>query len=257
MKRPIIVVVALIALVAVGGAVWFFWNNAAQRASQPLGGSGTIEAQQTIISAQTSGRILRAPFAEGNPVKKGQVLYQLDAKLARDQVRQAKASLDAANAQLQQVKDDSNSTDADVAAAQAQVNQARIAVEMAATQAGYAIVTAPAPGTASNKVANVGENAAPGATLAIISDTAHLTVTIYVPETEIAKVSLGQKGKVTTDGSTREYPAKVTFISSQAEFTPASVETKDQRVKLVYQVKLSVQNADGALKPGMPADVTF
>lgn len=257
MKKPILVVVAIVALLAVGGAVWFFWNNAQERANQALGGSGTIEAQQTIISAQTAGKILKAPFAEGNPVKKGQVLYQLDPSLAKDQVKQAQAGLDAANAQLNQVKDDSASTDADIAAAQAQVDQAAVAVNMAKTQAGYSTVTAPVAGTASNKVADVGENAAPGSTLAVISDTRNLTVTIYVPETEIGKISLGQKGTVVTDSSTKEYPGKVTFISSQAEFTPASVETKDQRVKLVYQVKLSIDNTDGALKPGMPADVTF
>jgi HlyD family secretion protein len=257
MKRPIVVVVAVLALAAIGGTIWFFWTNAAQQATEALGGSGTIEAQETIISAQTQGRILHAPFAEGNPVKKGQLLYQLDATLANDQVRQAQAGLRAANAQLKQVKDDSASTNADIAAARAQVDQATIAVNMARTQAGFTTVTAPVPGTATNKVADVGENAAPGGTLAIIADTLHLTVTIYVPETEIGKVKLGQTGKVVTDGSTREYPGTVTFISSQAEFTPASVETKDQRVKLVYQVKLAVDNTDGSLKPGMPADVTF
>ena len=74
----------------------------------------------------------------------------------------------------------------------------------------------------------------------------------------ISQVKLGQKGTVVTDSTTTpSIPGTVTFISSQAEFTPASVETKDQRVKLVYQVKLSVDNTDGALKPGMPADVTF
>jgi HlyD family secretion protein len=257
MKRPVIIVIALAALVAVGVAVYFIWAGAAGQKANALGGSGTIEAQQTIVSAQTSGKILKAPFAEGNAVKKGQVLYELDAKLANDQVKQAQAGLDAANAQLTQVKDDDNSTDADIAAAQAQVNQARIAVDMAKTQAGYTRVTAPLAGTATNKVADVGEIAAPGANLAIIADTTHLTVTIYVPETEIAKVKLGQTGTVSTDSTATKYPAKVTFISSQAEFTPASVETKDQRVKLVYQVKLSVANTDGALKPGMPADVTF
>jgi len=257
MKRPVVIVIALAVLAAIGITVYFIWANAANQKAGALGGSGTIEAQQTIISAQMSGKILRAPFAEGDPVKKGQLLYELDAKLAKDQIKQAQASLAAADAQLAQVRDDDNSTDADIAAATAQVNQARIAVDMAKTQASYALVTAPVAGTATNKVADIGENAAPGGNLAIIADTRHLTVTIYVPETDIAKVKLGQKGTVSTDSTTTEYPAKVTFISSQAEFTPSSVETKDQRVKLVYRVKLSVENTDGALKPGMPADVTF
>ena len=82
-------------------------------------------------------------------------------------------------------------------------------------------------------------------------------MTIYIPETDIAKVRIGQSAVVTIDSSSVEFPGKVTFIASQAEFTPASVETKDQRAKLVYQVKLSVVNKGGVLKPGMPADVRF
>jgi membrane fusion protein YbhG len=257
MKRPVIIGIAIVVLLAIGVAVYFIWVNATSKQANALGGSGTIEAQQTIVSSQTSGKILKAPFAEGDAIKKGQLMYQVDAKLAQDQVKQAQASLNAANAQLAQVRDDDNSTDADIAAAEAQVQQATIGVQMAKTQASFAQVTAPVAGTAANKIADVGEIAAPGANLAIISDTKHLTVTIYIPETDIAKVSIGQKGTVSTDSTSTLYPAKVTFISSQAEFTPASVETKDQRVKLVYQVKLSVDNVDGALKPGMPADVTF
>jgi len=103
----------------------------------------------------------------------------------------------------------------------------------------------------------VGENAAPGGTLVVISDVARLTVTIYVAETDIAKIKIGQPAVVKVDSTNVEFPGKVVFIASQAEFTPASVETKDQRAKLVYQVKLSVTNKDGLLKPGMPADVRF
>jgi HlyD family secretion protein len=104
---------------------------------------------------------------------------------------------------------------------------------------------------------NVGENALPGTTLAMLSQVQSLTVTIYIPETQIGKVKMGQSGDITTDSTTKTYTGKVTFVSSQAEFTPSSVETKDQRTKLVYQVKLNVTDADADLKPGMPADVVL
>ena len=90
-----------------------------------------------------------------------------------------------------------------------------------------------------------------------MSNPASLTVTIYVPESRIGEVKLGQEGTLTTDSTSRTYHAKVVFIGSQAEFTPASIETKDQRVKLVYQVKLRITDGDLALKPGMPADVVL
>ena len=257
MKRVIPIVAVLVLLTAVGFAVYYFTAGAGNAANAPLGGSGTIEAEQTVVTPQTSGKVLLAPFAEGDSVKKGALLYRLDGKLANDQVKQAKAGLDAANAQLAQVKDASASTDADIAAAQAQVRQAQVAVDMAKTAAGYATVVAPVPGVVTNKVTDVGENAAPGGTLAVISDVAHLTVTIYIAETDIAKIRIGQKATVTVDSTSVEFPGKVTFIASQAEFTPASVETRDQRAKLVYLVKLSVENKGGALKPGMPADVRF
>jgi len=257
MKRAIPIVAALVVIAIIGYAIYYFTAGAGNTAAGPLGGSGTIEAEQTIVTPQVNGKILAAPFAEGDSVKKGQLLYRLDAKLANDQVKQAKAGEAAAAAQVQQVKDDSNSTDADLAAARAQLAQAQVAVQMAQTVAGYATVVAPVPGTVTNKVADVGENAAPGGTLAVISDVNHLTVTIFIAETDIAKVRVDQKATVTVDSTAVEFPAKVTFISSQAEFTPASVETKDQRAKLVYQVKLSVTDKDGLLKPGMPADVKF
>jgi HlyD family secretion protein len=163
----------------------------------------------------------------------------------------------AAEAAVEQVKNDDASTDADLAAARAQLAQATVALSMAKTTAGYASIWAPVPGVVTNKVGDIGENAAPGGTLAVIADTSHLTVTVYIAETDIAKVKVGQKATVTVDSSKVEFPGKVVFIASQAEFTPASVETKDQRAKLVYQVKVSVTNRDGLLKPGMPADVRF
>jgi HlyD family secretion protein len=84
-----------------------------------------------------------------------------------------------------------------------------------------------------------------------------MTVTIFVAESEIGQVKIGQKGTLTTDSVTKKYNCEVVFIATQAEFTPASIETKDQRVKLVYQVKLRITDADASLKPGMPADVVL
>jgi HlyD family secretion protein len=256
MKRiiPILAVVVVLAVVGYFGWTWYTGTTAAGTA---LGGSGTVETDQIAITPQASGRILTAPGEEGLPVRKGDVLYTIDPALADLQVEQAKAGVSAAKANLKTVKAKSGHTKADTAAAQAQLDQANVALAMAKVQAGYTTVTSPIDGVVSSIAARAGENATPGSTLAVVSNPASLTVTIFVPESEIGLVKIGQTGTLTTDSVTKTYHAEVVFIATQAEFTPASIETKDQRVKLVYQVKLRITDTDASLKPGMPADVVL
>jgi HlyD family secretion protein len=135
------------------------------------------------------------------------------------------------------------------------LDQADLQVKMLQVQVGYSIITAPIDAVALDVPATVGENASPGGTLAVLGDVKHLTVSVFIPESRIAEVKVGQAGTLSTDSSTKSFACKVTSIASQAEFTPASIETKDQRVKLVYEVKLDVTDSSGALKPGMPVDV--
>jgi HlyD family secretion protein len=256
MKR-IIPVLAVIAVLAVAGYFAWNWYSGTTSSSTALGGSGTIETDQIAITPQTTGRILTAPTEEGVPVKRGDVLYKLDPALLNLAISQAQAGVRAATANLANVKDTSGHTDADIASAKAQIDQANVAVKMAKLQAGYATVTSPIDGVVSSIAARAGENAVPGSTLAVISNPASLTVTIFVPESQIGQVKIGQSGTLTTDSVTKTYHGEVVFVATQAEFTPASIETKDQRVKLVYQVKLRITDSDASLKPGMPADVVL
>lgn len=258
MRKRIIPIVIVIAVAAgVGYYWWLNYGGGASAANAALGGSGTIEAQQIAITPQTSGRIVSAPAEEGTAVKAGEVLYALDSAVSQLAVQNAQAAVKAAKSNYAHVRDDKDSTRADKDAAKAQYQQALIAVKMNQVQVGYAQITAPADGILSSIAQKVGENAVPGTTLAMLSQVQSLTVTIYVPENRIGEVKMGQAGTLTTDSTSKSYNAKVTFISSQAEFTPASIETKDQRVKLVYQVKLDITDADAQLKPGMPADVVL
>jgi len=88
-----------------------------------------------------------------------------------------------------------------------------------------------------------------------VSDLATVDLVIYVSEVELGKIKLGQKAEVTIDTyPDRKYEGKVTYISPEAEFTPKNVQTKDERTKLVFAVKISVDNKNFDLKPGMPAD---
>ncbi|MDR3686505.1 MAG: HlyD family efflux transporter periplasmic adaptor subunit [Coriobacteriia bacterium] len=257
MRKRIIPI--LIVVVVLAGVGYYWWSNysSSAAANSELGGSGTIEAQQIAITPQTSGRIIVAPPVEGVAVKTGDVLYKLDPTTLKLQIKSAQAGVTAAESNYRHVRDDSSSTRAEKDAAKAQWQQAQIAEQMAVVQLGYTTIKSPADGILSSIAQNVGENAVPGTTLAMLSEIDSLTVTIYVPETQIGQVKMGQAGTLTTDSTTKVYNARVNYISSQAEFTPSSIETKDQRVKLVYQVQLNITDADSNLKPGMPADVVL
>jgi len=250
---PVLVIVAILAAVVVGYFVYF----APSKSVVGLSASGTVETQQTIISPLTSGRITSVLVNEGQQVKKGAVLFRIDSRILQDQLAQAEAAERAARVNYHEVRNDSDSTSADIASAKAQFDQARLAVESARVLVSYATVTSPTDALASSVAVHAGEIASPGQTLAILSDPKKLQVSVFVPETEIGNVHTGDEATLRTDSSSKTFDGTVTFIASQAEFTPANIETKDQRVKLVYEVRLSVSDPSGTLKPGMPVDVRF
>lgn len=258
-KRIVIVVVILLLLAGAGGAGWWWWVTYGQE-SEPaegvLGGSGTIEAEEITIASLIGGRIVEVPAEEGSEVTSGTVLFSLDTELLQLQVDQAAAGVKAAQAALDQATADAAGA-AEIARMQARLDQANAAQKIAEAQLSYATIASPMDGTVTHVLASVGENAAPGKTLATIADLSLLHVRIFIPETRIADVSLGDTAVVVTDSADREFRGRVVFIASEAEFTPSNVETKEQRVKLVYEVRLELDDPSEVLKPGMPVDVEF
>jgi HlyD family secretion protein len=248
-RKQFAIIAVLLVLVATGIGAWVTLSGSGSQAVR-LSGSGTIEAPEVAVAPLVSGAILEAPVTEGSAVKKGDVLFRIDDSVLKLQVAQAQAGVSAARAARDQAKKDEKSA-AEIAAAQAQLDQASAGLELAKLQQSYCTVTAPVDGVLLTKALDAGETASPGKTLATIG------VTVYVAESDIGGVKIGQKATLRTDSSTSTFPCTVTSIASEAEFTPAQVETKDQRVKLVYAVKLSVPDRSGVLKPGMPADTTF
>jgi HlyD family secretion protein len=254
MKKRIAAAAVVLVLAAAGGT-WFLLS-ANSAASGALTGSGTIEAPQVTVAPLVAGTIVGAPVQEGARVAKGDVLFTIDDSVAKLQVAQAQAGVNAAKAARDQAERDRKTT-AEKAAAQAQLDQAEAALKMARLTLSYCTVTAPVGGVLLTKALDVGENAAPGKTLATIGRLDALTVTVYVAEGDIGRVKVGQHATLTVDSSTSSFACSVTSVASEAEFTPTQIETKDQRVKLVYAVRLSVADPTGTLKPGMPADVAF
>jgi HlyD family secretion protein len=119
-----------------------------------------------------------------------------------------------------------------------------------------ATVTSPLTGVVTEKVAQQGELLQAGSPLCVITDLANAWLTVYVAETDLGRIRLGQPAVVVTDEGQRR-SGHITYISSAAEFTPKNVQTRDERVKLVFKVKVGLDNRDGLFKPGMPATARF
>ena len=140
--------------------------------------------------------------------------------------------------------------------ARARLEQAKQSLALATTRLSYATLAAPFSGVVLSKHVEAGEYVSAGTPVVTVGDLEHVWVRAYVNETDLGRVKLGQKARATTDTYPgKRYEGNVSFISSQAEFTPKSVQTSQERVKLVYRIKVDLLNPRMELKPGMPADV--
>ncbi len=142
-----------------------------------------------------------------------------------------------------------------IAQARARRDQIRQALALAETRLGYATLAAPLTGIVLSKNAEPGEFLAAGTPVVTIGELGRAWLRAYINETDLGRVKPGQPAKVTTDTYPgKSYAGRVSFISSEAEFTPKTVQTEQERVKLVYRIKIDVPNPQMDLKPGMPAD---
>ena len=119
-------------------------------------------------------------------------------------------------------------------------------------------VLSPITGTVTEKLIEAGEYANPGSPIVSVADLVHLYTWVYLSEVELGRVRLGDQVDVRIDGQPgRSFPGKVVYIATQAEFTPKNVQTVEDRVQLVFGVKVAVDNPGGELKVGIPADVAL
>ena len=138
----------------------------------------------------------------------------------------------------------------------ARARTAAIDAQIAALQksVGDATVIAPSGGIVTQKIADAGELVARGAPIVVVTDLDNAWANLFVPEPMVPRVKLGQEATVRTDAGGQALSGKVTFISPRAEFTPRNVQTAEERSKLVYRIKVAVDNRSGVLKQGMPVD---
>jgi len=216
-----------------------------------------------------------------------------DLRRAEDHLAQAQAELDAARRDLdrlegladrgsatEKARDDARTrhevAERAVAAARAELDKliagprreeieaaraqrAAASANMAAIeqQIADATVLTPRGGVITERIAEPGEVLPPGATLAVLTDIERPWVNVWIDEPTLSRVHLGDIVGVRVDGRNETFNATVSFISPVAEFTPKNVQTPEERAKLVFRVKLALDNRDGVFKPGMPADAWF
>jgi len=284
--------------------------------------SGTFEADEVIVSAELSGKILRFDIEEGHTLAKDSVVGLLDAENISLQKEQVEANIQALGEKTSdvtpQVKllenqlevqrsklnnllhekariekllkqdaatgkqlDDINS-EIDVAGKNIEVTQQQINVQRNSVaaqnrsilseskplqkrvaqlddQLSKANIVNPVNGTVITKYAEAGEVTSAGKALYKIADLSTLTLRAYITGSQLSQLKLGQNVKVLVDDGAdkyREMPGTVTWISDKAEFTPKTIQTKDERANLVYATKIKVKN-DGYLKIGMYGEVKF
>ena len=146
----------------------------------------------------------------------------------------------------------------EIKAAEARLAQAAASADLLKKTIADCSITSPVAGVVTRRPVEAGETVSPGATVLSVSELDSVHVMIYVQEQDLGRVKLGQRADVRIDSAPgRVFSGKVTFISSEAEFTPKNVQTKEDRVKLVFGVKIEIPNPEGLLKPGMPADAVL
>jgi len=179
---------------------------------------------------------------------------QLDqARLKRDV---AKSAVRKAQQQLQLLREGPRKEEIDQA--RATLEASRSALQSAERQLGYAQLLSPVDGTVTLRQAEAGEVIGAGQPVFKVAELTRPWVRAYLNETDLARVRLGQAASVSVDGLPgRSFRGRLAFISPKAEFTPKAVETRELRVDLVYRVKVELEDPEGLLKLGMPADVVF
>lgn len=203
-----------------------------------------------VAEAQRKAAQTQADFAE-REYQRAEELAKTNAISDRDRSA-AENARNIARAQLRTATQAAEQAQAAKKAAEA--NLAAVGVTL-----GQATVDAPIDGVVLRRLREPGEVITPGAAVVVLADPSRPWVRVFVPVTRLAEVKLGEKATVHTDAvaGANAFPAKVTWISEEAEFTPRDVQTPEERVKQVFAVKLEVTDTKGALKAGMPVDVSF
>jgi len=270
-KKNRIIIFGAILLIALIFAAAYVFKEAIHN-HKVIKVSGNIEGNDVRISFRAAGQIQDLLADEGSDLRIGQIVARLNTDELTKIQKEAEAQLKAAEFQYRLSKDDlirfENLYKAGAVSQQrrdqartqadtdwANVKHMRASLELANTRLGWAQLASPLNGYILVKSAEQGENVQVGAPVFTAVDLNNVWVTAYINETDVGKVKLNQRATVKIDAfPNKSYKGWVSFISQQEEFTPKYIQTTTERVKLVYRIKVRVDNSILELKPGMPAD---
>jgi HlyD family secretion protein len=255
-KKRIITAVSLVAVLTVLYFAWGFFDELKNK--DRISASGTIEATEIQVSSRIPGKIESLKADEGDNVSKEAVLAVIDAQDISSQYEESKAAFEFAASEYDRM----DSLYKQAMASRQQYDSARN--RLAQTKAAFSAakdrlenvqIKSPVTGTVLVKAVEEGEVVSVGSTVMTVADLTALELKVYIPENRIGKINLGQAALITVDSFPGEkFKGKVKYISNKAEFTPKNIQTREERVNQVFEVKIKIPNPDMKLKPGMPAD---
>lgn len=215
MKKPVVVILLIVILLAALGGGWWWYQSSRQ---QPLTLYGNVDIRTVNMSFRVGGRLASLTVDEGDSIRAGQTLGELDRAPYENALLQAQAKLDLHDT----------------------------------------VLTAPSDGTLMTRAVEPGTMLNAGGTVLTLSLTHPVWVRAYVDEKNLGQAQPGQEVLLYTDSRPdKPYHGKIGFVSPSAEFTPKTVETPDLRTDLVYRLRIVVTDADGALRQGMPVTISF
>ncbi len=213
-------------------------------------------AEEALRQAQAAHEGAQATLFHLRAIRANPLALQAQVHQAEGQVEIAQGGVVVAQASLDDLKAGPTAEEMAVAEANVQVSQAALAA--LEVKRDMLVLRSPIDGMVTSRTVQAGEIAQPGAALMTVADLSEMTLTIYVPENELRRVYIGQEVDIRVDAFPQtSFSGAVVYISPQAEFTPRNVQTEEDRVSMVFAVRIRLPNPALRLKPGMPADVTL
>jgi HlyD family secretion protein len=286
LRRVLVFAIVFVILLAI---LITYLTISRQKNTDKLVLSGVVESIQHDLSFRISGLTTEINYDEGDLVDSGAVVAVLDSSelvAAADQaaknfqaikanIAQLNVQLEMNNRNLQKTREllktgAANQNQMDDLSDQRRQIQAQLEfanksleaqnalVNLAAIRKSYTILKSPIKGKVISRQYQLGEVAMPGSPVITLADLDNLNIKVYLPEIYLGKVKLGQSVAIQVDSYPgNDIPGKIDYIADQAEFTPKNVQTKQERVKQVFALKITCSGKDGILKPGLPCDVVI
>lgn len=255
--KKVIIFLVVIAILAIGFFVGYRYYY--KKDDNALRLSGELEMKQVELAFKVSGTLSDVKLSEGETVKKDDLIAVLDDEVYATQLKLAEANEKTAKYGLDELKDNlkraGQKNNNLVKKTESQVEAATLNKELAAQQLKYTKLSSPIDGKIISVYKEVGELVQAGYPVVTVGNPKELWLRAYLPENKFSSVKIGDNMTIKVDSfEDKTFKGKISFISDKPEFTPKQIQTSEERVKLVYMVKIQIQDSEGLLKPGIPAD---